>query len=40
MILQDRNEILHIVRDEIEYHYPMQTYTTFEVPALSIQDYL
>jgi hypothetical protein len=23
MILHDRDEILHIVRDEIDYHYPM-----------------
>lgn len=40
IILHDRNEILHIVRDEIEYHYPMQTYSTFEVPDKSIQDYM
>jgi hypothetical protein len=40
MILHDRNDILHIVRDEIDYHYPMQTYTTFLVPAISIQDYI
>lgn len=29
MILHDRNDLLHIIRDEIEYHYPMQTFTTF-----------
>jgi len=29
MILHDRNDLLHIIRDEIEYHYPMQSFTTF-----------